>query len=154
MWPSGTTGAAAPAKTEQSTNKQNFYTIDFDTTTQEYAEATVAMPSDYDGGTVTAVFYWTATGTSTNNVQWALQGRSYGDLETLDQAWGTAQTVSDAHSSTALQLQITSATSAITLAGTPAASELVQFRVYRDVANDNLAVDAMLIGVMITFSRA
>jgi hypothetical protein len=45
-------------------------------------------------------------------------------------------------------------TPAITIANTPAASDLVQFRIFRDVANDNLAVDAMLIGVMVAYTRA
>lgn len=153
MWPSTTAGCATNTKTEQATNKQNIYTLDFDTTTQENAEGNIAMPSDWDGGTVTAAVYWTATGTSTNNVQWAVQGRSYGDSETLDQAFGTQQVISDAHTATALQAQISGSTPAITIAGTPAASELVLFRIFRDVANDNLAVDAMLIGVMISYTR-
>lgn len=158
MWPSGTSGCATNAKTEQATNKQNLYTLDFDGagTIKEFSEGTVAMPSDWDGGTVTATFYWTATGTSTNSVVWGCQGRSYGDSETLDQAWGTAQEVTDAHTATALQAQISGTSAAITLSGTPAASELVQFRIYRDPNNgsDTLAVDAMLIGVRITYSRA
>jgi len=149
-----TTNGAAQNKNVAATNVQNFYTLDFDTTTQEIAWWTVAMPSDWNGGTVTAKFYWTATGTSTNNVQWEIAGRSYGDLETIDQAVGTAQVVSDAHSATASQVQITDATPAITFGGTPAAGELVMIRVRRDVANDNLAVDAMLLGVMISYTRS
>jgi hypothetical protein len=156
MWPSTTSGMATNAKTESSTNKVNIYSLDAsDSGGKLYAEATVAMPSDWDGGTVTAAFYWTAAGTSTNAVVWGLQGRSYGDSETIDQAYGTAGEVSDAHTSTALQVQITSATSAITLAGTPAAGELVNFRVYRDSANgsDTLAATALLLGVMVNYTR-
>jgi hypothetical protein len=151
-----TTNGAAQNKNVAVTNVQNYYTLDFDATTQEFAHAVVAMPSDWNAGTVTASFYWTATGTSTAPVEWALQGRAYADLETIDQAYGTEQVVSDAHSATALQVQITAATPAITLAGTPAASELVMFRVKRNVAsaNDTLAVDAMLLGCMISYTRA
>jgi hypothetical protein len=155
MWPSTTSGAAANTKVEYTTNDQDLYHLDFDQTNQEFAQATVVMPSDWNGGTVTATFYWTATGTSTNSVVWECQGRSYGDLETIDQSWGTPQEIADAHSATANQVQITSATPAITLAGTPAAGELVQFRVARDPANgsDTLAADARLIGVLITYTR-
>jgi len=74
MWPSGTTGCATNAKWETSTNKVNLYSLDFDPTTQEYAEAGVVMPSDYNGGTVTAVFHWTSTGTGTGGVVWGVQG--------------------------------------------------------------------------------
>ena len=154
MWPSTTAGCATNAKTESTTNDINIYTLDFDTTTQEHAEGGLAMPSDWNAGTITAQFYWTATGTSTNNVQWALQAVALGDLETIDATdFGTQQVASDAHSATALQMQISGATPAITVAGTPAAGDYVAFRVFRDVANDNLAVDALLIGVMITYTR-
>jgi hypothetical protein len=70
----------------------------------------------------------------------------------VDQAWGTAQYVDDTFIANG-DVHITSATSAITLAGTPAASEMVQFRVYRDVANDDLAGDADLLAVRVTFTR-
>jgi len=102
--------------------------------------------------TVTAQFWWTATGTSTNNVQWELAGRSYGDSETIDQAMGTVQVISDAHTATALQAQLSGATPAITLTGATA-GDLVILRLRRDVANDNLAVDAKLIGIVINYTR-
>jgi hypothetical protein len=113
------------------------------------------MPSDYDGGTVTAVFYWIANSASTNSAIWALQGRAYGDNEAIDQAFGTAQSVTDANNG-ANTLNISSATSAITLAGSPAASELVQFRAYRnaDDGSDNLAADARLVAIRVTFTRS
>lgn len=150
-----TTNGAAQNKNVAATNVQNYYSLDFDQTTQEFAHAVVAMPSDWDGGTVTAQFYWTATGTSTSPVEWALEGRSYGDAETIDQAYGTEQVISDAHTATALQVQISGATPAITIGGTPAASELVMFRVKRNPAsgNDTLAADAMLLGVMVNYTR-
>lgn len=161
-WPSTTSGCTAAALTEATTGKENYYSLSFgDTSSKLYAEWGFAMPSDYNGGTITAVFYWTATGTSTNAVVWGCQGYSYGDLETIDQTYGIAQVVSDAHSATALQVQITSATSAITLGGTPAASEYVQIRVYRDSADsttggsgDTLAVAALLLAVRLTYTRA
>jgi hypothetical protein len=156
MWPRTTTGASANTKVESATNKVNVYTIDFDPTTQEYAQGDLVMPTDWDGGTVFATFYWMATGTSTNGVVWSCAGRSFGDLETLDQAMGTAvQAASDAHSGTASQVQISGETAAITLAGTPAAGELVAFEISRVTgdAGDTLAVDAQLLGVMIRFTR-
>jgi hypothetical protein len=147
-----TTNGPQLVKNVEVTNVLNYYTLDFDTTTQEIAWATFAMPSDWDGGTVTAEFWWTATGVSTNNVQWEIAGRSYGDSETIDAAPGTAQVISDAHTATALQAQKSDATPAVTLTGA-AAGELVVIRIRRDVANDNLAVDAKLIGVVINYTR-
>jgi microcompartment protein CcmK/EutM len=139
-------------KNVEATNVLNYYTLDFDTTTQEIVWAIFAMPTDWDAGTVTAAFWWTATGTSTNNVQWEIAGRSYADSETLDAAPGTVQVISDAHTATALQAQKSGSTPAITLTGA-GAGELVVLRIRRDVANDNLAVDAKLIGVVLSYTR-
>jgi hypothetical protein len=155
MWTSTTSGAAANAKREETTNDVNYYTVDFDPTTQEFAEANVLMPSDWDGGTFTAQFVWTASGTSTNSVVWGCRARSFGDLETLDQAFGTEVTVTDAHSATAFQMQKSPVSGAITAAGTPAAGELLALKFARLPADgsDTLAVDAMLMGVLITYTR-
>jgi hypothetical protein len=114
----------------------------------------MAMPSDYNGGTVTAVFYWLSTSASTNSVVWGLAGRSYGDNEAIDQAYGTAVEVTDANNA-ANTVNISAATAAITLAGTPAASEYVQFRAYRlGSGSDTLAATARLISVRITYTRS
>lgn len=128
--------------------------IDFDATAIEYAVFVVDMPENWDGGTVTAKFRWmTSSSTSTHTCRWGLQGRSYGDAETLDQAYGTAIFVDDDATATANQALLSAATAAITLAGTPAAGELVAFRVQRDPthANDDLNVDARLIAVKLQF---
>ncbi len=112
------------------------------------------MPSDWDGGTVTATFYWTNTGTTANTCKWECQGRSYGDAETLNQTLATGvQSVTDTYTTTARQVMISAATAAITLNGTPAASELVVFQISRDPANDTLTTDAQLLGVMIGYTR-
>jgi hypothetical protein len=155
-WPSTTSGAADPVKVEFATNKQNLWLMDFaDGASKLYAEWTVTMPADYNGGTVTAVFYWTVNSTSTNSVVWGIQARAWGDFETIDQPWGTAVEVTDAASGTANQVLVTNSTSAMTIAGTPAANKVVQFRVYRDPANasDTLAATARLISVKLTYTR-
>jgi hypothetical protein len=157
MWPSTTSGAAAAAKAETTTNDLNYYAISFpDSGGTTYAETQIIMPSDYNGGTFTAKFYWLATGTSTNSVRWTIEARSFGDLETLDQAFGTAVAVDDAHSATASQVQISAATAAVTPAGTPAGGELMAFKIGRASghANDTLAVAALLLGVAIIYTRS
>jgi hypothetical protein len=114
------------------------------------------LPSDYDGGTMTAKFYWTANSTSTNSVVWSISAVAIADGETLDVSGGTAQIVADANKSTAYFLSITDATSALTLAGTPAAGEMVRFAISRDPTNgsDTLAATARLLKVVLTYTRA
>jgi hypothetical protein len=156
MWPSTTNGAATNAKVDSGASDVDMYVLDFaDGATKLFAQATVAMPTDWDAGTVTATFYWTANTTSTNNCLLGCAGRSYGNFETIDQAMGTEITVTDALNGTVNQVAISAATAAITLAGTPAAGELVQFKVSRDPASgsDTLAATVRLLGVMITYTR-
>lgn len=154
--PSTTGGAATPVQVELGTNDIDLWLMDFDASTDESAQWTFAMPLNWDGGTVTAAFFWTANSTSTNSVVWGAQGRAFGDDVTLDQAMGTAQTVTDANTATANQLHISSATPAITLAGSPAGGQLVQIKAYRDADNgsDTLAADARLIGIRLNYSVA
>jgi hypothetical protein len=112
------------------------------------------MPSDYDGGTVTAVFYWMSPSSSTNSVVWGIQGVAFADSNVLDTAFGTAQTVTDANGG-ADDVNISAATAAITIGNTPAASDFVVFRAYRQggAGGDTLAADAELLAVRITYTR-
>ncbi len=155
-WTSTTSGCQTNTLYESTTYKVNTITLDFDASIIKYAEWTMAMPSDWDGGTITATFYWKANDATTQAVVWCLQGTSYGDGDNIDIAFGTAQCVTDANASTAFQVRKSAATSAITLAGTPAAGEVVQFRAYRNATDgaDTLTVNAQLLGIMIGFSRS
>jgi len=149
-------GCAAPAKVEiGGTNKVDMFVMAFDKDADEYGQWTDVMPDDWDGGTVTAKVHWTCGvgGGADETVSWDISGRSYADDDTIDQAMGTAITVNDTWHADK-DLHITDATSAITLAGTPAAGELVQWQVMRDVSDDDLAVDAQLLAVHITYTRA
>ena len=111
------------------------------------------MPSDWDAGTVTAQLYWTfATGSATETVNFAIKGGSYGDSDAIDTALGTAQTCTDT-AITAGDVHISAASSAITIANATA-SEWVVIEIMRDISEDNLAGDAQVLGVMITFTRS
>ena len=153
--PKTTAGCAAAAAAELATNDVNLKTCAFDASTEEHLDFTFALPSDYNGGTMTAKFYWMHAATDTNfAVMWGIEGRCYGDDEAMDQAPGTAQTVTDTGGTTS-DLYVSAATSAITWAGTPAAGELIHVTVYRKAADeaDTLAIDALLIGVQLTYVR-
>jgi hypothetical protein len=153
MWPSVTSGSSFPTRVESATNRENVYLVDFADGSQLFAQATYAMPSNYAGSTITGTFYWLVNAATAGNVVWGIQGRAYGTGVTLDQAFGTAQTVTSASTGTANQVIITSATAAVTLAGSPAANQLVQFRFYRDggAGGDTLTATARLLGVSIAY---
>jgi hypothetical protein len=153
MWVSITSGGAGAVKQEMSTNKQNCNQLQFVNGSTTYYECAFPMPADYNGGTVAAVFYWSANSASTNSVTWGLQARCYADGDAIDQAWGTAQEVSDANGASAFTQRISSATSAITIGGSPAANQLVRWRAYRKTG-DTLAVTALLDCIQIGYTRA
>lgn len=153
--PSTTNGCAPAGNTEYPTNDVDIRTLDFDTGSDEFAQWTVPMPHNWNGGTVTGKFFWTygAGGSASETVEWDLQGRAYANDDALDQAWGAVQTAVD----TAIaqgDVHISPTTAAITLAGSPAAGQLVQFRAYRDVSGDTLACDARLIGILVTYGKS
>ena len=151
-WPSITSGCTGPAQEELPTNKVNLLTLNFASSTQSFAEYTVFMPSTYTGGTITAKFVWTSSSTSTNSVVWGIAARAYSDGITLDQAFGTAVEVTDANTATANQVHISNATAAVTIAGSPAANQMVQFRIYRlGSGADNLAAVSNLMMTIISF---
>lgn len=154
IWPSTTAGAVAPAKAETATNDVNYYYVGYVDGSTTAAECQIAMPSDWNAGTVTAVFYWAADSSSTNSVTWDCAGLALTDSDALDTAYGTAVEVTDANNAQ-LDLNISAATAAITVSNTPAASDLVMYRIRRvgGGGSDNLAATARLIGVMITFTR-
>lgn len=146
---SPTTNGAADGSTETTTNAVQIYTKDFDASTDEYVQFQIPMPPSWNEGTVTAKFYWSHAATTTNfGVAWGIQGLSLGDSDAIDAAWGTGVVVTDTGGTTD-DVFVTSETSAVTIAGTPAESDLVIFRVYRDIsdAGDTMAIDARLHGI-------
>ncbi|MBI1243758.1 MAG: hypothetical protein GC202_02040 [Alphaproteobacteria bacterium] len=145
-----TTNGAAAGSVETTTNKVMLKTLDFDASTIEYAQFTVRMPKSWNEGTVTAVFVWKHAATTTNfKVSWGLQAVALSDDDAADTAFGTAIYANDIGGTTN-DIYISPETAAVTIAGTPAAEDLVVFQVLRkadDATNDTLAIDAGLLGV-------
>lgn len=149
MTPRTTNGGAA-GLAETTTNKVMLRTLDFDRDTVEYAQFAIRMPKSWNEGVVTFVPEWSHGIATTNfKVSWGLQGVSVSDGESIDSAFGTAQYSNDTGGA-ADAVYAGSESSAITVAGAPAAEDLVVFQVLRkadDGINDTLAVDARLHGL-------
>ncbi len=144
------TNGAAFGSTETSSSKVMLAGLDFDASTIEYGQFACRMPKSWNEGTVTAVFVWEHGSTTTNfKVSWGLQAVALSDGDAGDTAFGTAQYANDTGGTTGT-IYISPETSAITIAGSPAAEDWVVFQVLRkadDGTNDTLAIDARLLGV-------
>ena len=147
MVPSTTGGCAALAKLELATD-QDIQTLDFDGAAIEAAQFEIALPKDWDAGTITATFYWSSTAADTDDVDWRLSGVTIGDNVLLTTAYGAAITVTDAHNGADNEVNISAATAAITIAGA-GKSELGRFLLERDGASDTMSEDARLHGIML-----
>lgn len=155
QWIPRTTSGCGIDSREQATGNINTDELLFDQAAIEFAQAMVVMPSNYNNGTVTARFYWTASaGTASQGVVWAVRGRAFGDNVALGQTYATGgQNVIDTYFA-ANQMHVSDVTSASTIAGTPAANKAVIFEIFRDASNasDTLTADARLLGVEIAYT--
>lgn len=149
MTPSATGGCAALATAASAANQPDIQSLDFDATTQEYAQFSIRMPKSWDEGTVTFAPVWSHAATTTNfGVVWDLQGVAVSDDDAIAVAFGTAQTSTDTGGTTN-DIYVGPESSAITIAGTPAAEDVVFFRISRVTGNgsDTMAIDARLHGI-------
>ena len=152
--PTASNGCATRTQVETTAGRPDMDVLDFDASSDEHAQFSVAFPKSWNLGTVTFQAFWTSTATDTDGVAWGLQGVACSSDDTIDVAYGTAIVVTDDNISAAEDLLVTAESSAITIAGTPADDDLTYFRIYRDVSagNDDMAGDARLHGVKIFFT--
>lgn len=152
MWPRTSNGCASIAQTEIATSLVNIQTLDFDSSTQEFAQFTISLPRNWNNGTIIAKVYWTASSGS-GGVVWGVSGGAYSNDDALTVALGTAQTSTDTLIATN-DLHISPDTSAITLAGTPADYDFLCLQISRNPADasDTLNADAKLLGIVITIT--
>lgn len=126
--------------------------LDFTDSSTQYLWQQFLLPSDWTGA-IDLLFVWRSSATSGNAV-WQVQTACSAVGETIDPAWNTAQTVTDATQGVANRMN-TAAISSITTTGC-AAGEMLWFRILRDPshASDTLGASAQLIGVQMTYRRS
>jgi len=150
MTPSTTNGAER-ASVETTATRPDMQVLDFDTTTKQYAQFSVAFPKSWNLGTVTFQAFWSGIA-ATTDVDWGVQAVAMNDNETIDIAFGTGVVVTDNAQGAVEELLVTAESGAITIAGTPADNDLTYFQIYRDVSGDAMAGDARLHGVKVFYT--
>jgi hypothetical protein len=152
MYPESTNGCASLAQVELS-NGPELKALDFDKSSDEHAQFTIAFPKSWNEGTVTFQAFFTATSTDTGTTAWGLSGVSLSDNGDLNTAFGTTVVATaKAHSGTSNDLDVTAESGSVTIAGSPAAGDLCIFQVLRDVSADDLDADARLLGIKLFFT--
>jgi hypothetical protein len=154
---SRTTAGPASSTFETATNKQMFKTLDFDATTQEYAQFVIRMPNSWHatGASVNCAVSWGHVNTTTNfGCVWGFQAYAYANGDNMDQTWATTANV--IHTGGVNNAIYISNSVAVTISGSPTDEEFVMFQVSRVAGNtsDTCTVDARLFGVTIYYNSA
>ena len=126
-----TTNPADVALVETTATRPDLNEFDFDASTKQYTQFTIGMPKSWNEGTLTYQVYWSPSTTNTGNAIFGLQGVACADSDTIDVAYGTAINVTDAGIGTVKDQQISDESSAMTVAGSPAAGEQSYFQFFR-----------------------
>jgi len=149
-----TTNGADAEQVETTAIRPDMKVFDFDASTKQYTQFTIAMPKSWNEGTLTYQVYWSPSTTNTGDCIFGLQGVACADGDTIDVAYGTAIEVTDAGIGTVEDQQITSESSAMTVAGSPAAGEQSYFQLYRDAADgsDTFTGESRVLGIKLFFT--
>ena len=154
MYPTTTAGCAELTQVEGTAGRAELKCLDFDPSSDENAQFTVAFPKSWNAGTITFRAFFTVTGTNTGTVSWSLAGGSIADNGVIDTAFGTAVApTAKAHSGTSNDINVTAVSGAVTIANA-ADDTMTFFNIERDVSADNQTGDARLLGIQIFFTTS
>jgi len=149
-----TTNGAADAQVETTALRPDMKVFDFADGADDFVQFSVAMPKSWNLGVVTYQVFWTPSTTNTGNCIFGLQGVACGDSDTIDVAYGTAVNVTDAGIGTIEDQQVSAASSAVTIAGSPADDQQTYFQFFRDAnaGGDTYTGVARVLGVKIFYT--
>jgi len=149
-----TTNPADSALVETTATRPDLKVWDFDASTKQYTQFTIAMPKSWNEGTLTYQVYWSPSTTNTGDCIFGLQGVACADGDTIDVAYGTAINVTDAGIGTVEDQQVSAESSAMTVAGSPAAGEQTYFQFFRDAADgsDTFTGESRVLGIKLFFT--
>jgi hypothetical protein len=149
-----TTAGAEAAQVETTALRPDMKVMDFADTADDHAQFSVAFPKSWNEGTITYQCFWTPSTTNTGNCIFGLQGVAVGDGDTIDVAFGTAINITDAGIGTVEDQQVSSESTAVTIAGSPAVDQQTYFQIFRDAnaGTDTYTGVARLLGIKIFFT--
>ena len=153
MYGAETNGADAQ-QVETTAGRPDMKVLDFDASTVEHAQFSVAFPKSWNEGTVTFQVYWTPSTTNSGNCLFRLSGVACGTGNSIDVAYGTPIDVTDASDGVVEDQLVSAVSSAVTIAGSPAVDQQTYFQLSRnaDSGADTFTGDARVLGIKIFFT--
>ena len=153
MYPATTNGSSALTQVETTALRPDLMVLDFAAAADDFAQFSIGFPKSWNEGTVTFQVFWTPSNTNTDDCIWSLQGVSVADGATIDVAYGTAVSVTDAGIGTVEDQQVSPVSGAVTITNA-AVDTQTYFQIFRDAnaGTDTFSGVARLLGVKIFFT--
>jgi len=153
MYPATTNGSSALTRVETTALRPDLMVLDFAAAADDFAQFSIAFPKSWNEGTVTFQVFWTPSNTNTDNCIWSLQGVSVADDATIDVAYGTAVSVTDAGIGTVENQQVSPVSGDVTITNA-AVDTQTYFQIFRDAnaGTDTFSGVARLLGVKLFFT--
>ncbi len=153
-----TTNPALAGTKEYGTNDIDLDYYAFDSgATEERVQFKIKLSESWNLGTIKAKFDWSSDTGSTagDTVECGIKVGALSNDDAIDTALGTPQVITDTLlANNGTDLQITAATPAITIAGTPAINDMLVFEIYRNTdGTDDMAEDAYLYSVTLQYAK-
>ena len=150
----GTDANGADAQTVVTTaTRPEMKLLDFDPSTIEYAQFSVAMPKSWNLGTITFQAFWSPSNTDTGDAMIGLQGVSVANDATSDVVFGTAVDVTDTAGGAVEDVMVSPTSANVTIASA-AADTYTYFQVRRNATDgsDDFTGDVRLLGIKIFYT--
>ena len=153
MYPSTTNPCSNLTQVETTALRPDLKVLDFADSADDHAQFSVAFPKSWNEGTVTFQVFWTPSTTNTGNCLWSLQGVSVADNATIDVAFGTAVTVTDAGIGAVEDQQVSPESGAVTITNA-AVDTQTYFQIFRDAnaGGDTYTGVGRLLGIKLFFT--
>ena len=152
MFGTTTNGAEANA-VETTATRPEMKVLDFDASTIEYAQFSIAMPKSWNEGTLTFQAFWSPSNTDTGAALIGLQGISVANDATSDVAFPTAVDVTDNGTGTVEDVLVSPVSAAVTVTSA-AADTYTYFQVARNATSgsDSFTGDVRLLGIKLFYT--
>ncbi len=153
MYPSTTNPCSDLTQVETTALRPDMKVLDFAAAADDFAQFSIGFPKSWNEGVIKFQVFWTPSTTNTGNCIWGLQGVSVADGATIDVAFGTAVTVTDAGIGTVEDQQVSPLSGEVTLTNA-AVDTQSYFQIFRDAnaGGDTFTGVSRLLGIKLFFT--